>query len=104
MNFVNRWTYNSSTGWLGQVAIKYLDDTKQGRPGGIQSERDKFTTNKYGFEINTKRTELVGNWDINLLVSLTRVLAFNSMPCSMTATAILDLPRMVPGNSRCMRT
>jgi hypothetical protein len=30
VNFVNRWTYNSGTGWLGQVAIKYLDDTKQG--------------------------------------------------------------------------
>ncbi|HQQ98464.1 MAG TPA: TonB-dependent receptor [Cyclobacteriaceae bacterium] len=60
VNFVNRWTYNSGTGWLGQVAIKYLDDTKQGGQVGFNPERDKFTTNKYGFEINTKRTELVG--------------------------------------------
>jgi len=46
---------------LGQLAVKYLDDNKQGGQVGFTPERDKFTTNKYGFEINTKRTELVGD-------------------------------------------
>jgi outer membrane receptor for ferrienterochelin and colicin len=60
VNLVNRWTYNSGTGWLGQLAVKYLDDTKQGGQVGFSPERDKFTNNKYGFEINTRRTEFVG--------------------------------------------
>lgn len=60
INFINRWVYNSGTGWLGQVGVKVLSDTKQGGQLDFDPEEDKFTTNRYGFEINTKRYELWG--------------------------------------------
>ncbi|HWA32797.1 MAG TPA: TonB-dependent receptor, partial [Cyclobacteriaceae bacterium] len=59
INFVNRWVYNSGNGWLGQLSVKYLKDEKQGGQTGFTSE-DKFTTNRYGLEINTERSEFVG--------------------------------------------
>jgi outer membrane receptor for ferrienterochelin and colicins len=60
VNLVNRWVYNSGTGWLGQFSLKYLNDQKQGGQTGFNPETDKFTTNRYGLEINTERAELVG--------------------------------------------
>jgi outer membrane receptor for ferrienterochelin and colicin len=59
-NFVNRWVYHSGNGWLGQVSLKYLNDKKQGGQTGYKAERDKFTTQRYGLEINTERYEVVG--------------------------------------------
>jgi outer membrane receptor for ferrienterochelin and colicins len=59
INAINRWVFNSGTGWLGQVGIKVLRDDKLG--GQVDFEpMDKFTMMKYGLEINTKRTELWG--------------------------------------------
>lgn len=58
-NFVNRWVYNSGT-WLGQFSFKYLNDKKQGGQTGFNPDTDKFTTNRYGLEINTDRAEFVG--------------------------------------------
>lgn len=60
INFINRWVYNSGTGWLGQIGIKALRDTKQGGQMDYNPEEDKFTTNRYGFEINTERYEVWG--------------------------------------------
>jgi len=59
VNFINRWTYNSGNGWLGQISLKYLTDEKTGGQMGFTSQ-DKFTTNRYGFAINTNRYELTG--------------------------------------------
>jgi outer membrane receptor for ferrienterochelin and colicins len=59
INAINRWVYNSGTGWLGQVGIKILRDDKLGGQVGFEP-MDKFTMMKYGLEINTKRTELWG--------------------------------------------
>jgi outer membrane receptor for ferrienterochelin and colicin len=58
LNFVNRWVYNNGTGWLGQAGIKVLTDRKQGGQTDFDAEEDQFTTNRYGFEINTERYEL----------------------------------------------
>lgn len=60
VNLINRWVYNSGTGWLAQFAIKYLTDTKQGGQTGFNPERDMFTTNRYGLAINTVRSEFTG--------------------------------------------
>jgi outer membrane receptor for ferrienterochelin and colicins len=60
VNFINRWVYNSGTGWLGQLSFKYLNDEKQGGQTGYEPEKDKFTTNRYGLEINTNRFEFTG--------------------------------------------
>lgn len=59
LNAINRWVYNSGTGWLGQFGIKILKDNKLGGQKGFE-EMDKFTTNRYGFEIKTNRLELWG--------------------------------------------
>ena len=60
LNFINRWVYNNDKGLLGQVGIKILTDGKQGGQTDFDPEQDKFTTNRYGFEINTKRYEAWG--------------------------------------------
>ena len=60
VNLVNRWVYNSGKGWLGQFSFKYLNDQKLGGQTGFDAETDKFTTSRYGFEIDTRRLELVG--------------------------------------------
>jgi outer membrane receptor for ferrienterochelin and colicins len=60
VNLVNRWVYNSGNGWLGQLSFKYLKDDKQGGQVGYNPDADKFTTNRYGLEINTDRVEFVG--------------------------------------------
>ncbi len=60
LNFINRWVYNNNKGLLGQVGVKILTDGKQGGQTGFHAEHDKFTTNRYGFEINTKRYEAWG--------------------------------------------
>lgn len=60
INFINRWVYNSGTGWLGQIGAKILNDTKQGGQTDFDADEDKFTTNRYGFELNTKRYEVWG--------------------------------------------
>lgn len=60
LNFINRWVYNNNRGLLGQVGVKILTDDKQGGQTDFDPEEDKFTTNRYGFEINTKRYEAWG--------------------------------------------
>lgn len=60
LNFINRWVYNNNKGLLGQIGVKALNDEKIGGQTGYHAEQDKFTTNRYGFEINTKRYELWG--------------------------------------------
>jgi outer membrane receptor for ferrienterochelin and colicin len=60
LNFINRWVYNNNKGLLGQVGVKILTDGKQGGQTDFDPEQDKFTTNRYGFEINTKRYEAWG--------------------------------------------
>ena len=58
-NFINRWVYNSGSGWLFQVSLKYLNDKKEGGQMGYNPQEDKFSTNRYGLEITTDRKEVV---------------------------------------------
>lgn len=59
INAINRWVFNSGTGWLGQFGIKVLRDDKLGGQIGFMP-MDKFMMTRYGLEINTQRTELWG--------------------------------------------
>ena len=59
-NAVNRWVFNSGTGWLGQFGIKALRDTKLGGQSGFRGGAEKFSTDRYGLEINTTRLEAWG--------------------------------------------
>jgi outer membrane receptor for ferrienterochelin and colicins len=60
LNMINRWVFNSNTGWLGQFGVKILKDDKQGGQKDFDPEMDKFSTNRYGFELNTDRFEVWG--------------------------------------------
>jgi hypothetical protein len=60
VNFINRWVYNSGKGLLGQFSVRYLQDRKEGGQSGFDRERDRFTRNRFGLEIHTRRTELAG--------------------------------------------
>src|SRR5205809_1381845 len=45
---------------MSQFGIKLLDDNKTGGQVNYDASKDKFTTNNYGLEINTKRIEGFG--------------------------------------------
>jgi outer membrane receptor for ferrienterochelin and colicins len=60
LNAINRWVFNSGTGWLGQFGVKVLKDDKTGGQTDFEPEMDKFSTHRYGFEINTDRVEIWG--------------------------------------------
>lgn len=57
---VNRWSYDNSKGLMSQFGIKFLDDKKTGGQLDYDASKDKFTTNHYGLEINTRRIEGFG--------------------------------------------
>jgi len=57
---VNRWSYDNSKGLMSQFGIKFLDDKKTGGQVDFDATRDKFTTNSYGLEMNTRRVEGFG--------------------------------------------
>lgn len=57
---VNRWSYNDNKGLMSQFGIKILNDEKTGGQVAYNPGKDKFTTNNYGLEINTKRVEGFG--------------------------------------------
>lgn len=59
-NFMNRWVFNSGTGWLAQFGVKWLRDGKLGGQMGFDPDFDKFNTRRYGFEMNTDRMEAFG--------------------------------------------
>jgi outer membrane receptor for ferrienterochelin and colicin/copper chaperone CopZ len=54
---VNRWSYDNGKGLMSQFGIKYLNDNKTGGQVNYDASKDKFTTNNYGVEINTRRIE-----------------------------------------------
>ncbi|MBX7127438.1 MAG: TonB-dependent receptor, partial [Cyclobacteriaceae bacterium] len=60
VNLINRWVYNSGTGWLGQLSFKYLKDEKIGGQKGYPANKNSTTLPLYGLEINTERREVTG--------------------------------------------
>jgi len=59
LNVMNRWQYtNAGKGWVGFVNLRFMNDEKQTGEVNYNPESDKFTTNNWGSEINTKRYDL----------------------------------------------
>lgn len=54
---INRWNFDNGKGLMAQFGIKFLDDAKTGGQTSYNADEDKFTTNSYGLEINTRRAE-----------------------------------------------
>jgi outer membrane receptor for ferrienterochelin and colicin len=56
INVMNRWQYqNPSTGWVSFINLRFLNDEKQVGQTNFVPGTDKFTTNSWGGEINTRR-------------------------------------------------
>ncbi len=56
INMVNRWQYsNPETGWVSFINFKFMKDEKQTGQLEFDKNRDKFTTNYWGSEINSNR-------------------------------------------------
>ncbi len=56
INVMNRWQYqNPETGWVSFVNFRFLNDEKQVGQIDFNPDADKFTTNAWGSEINTRR-------------------------------------------------
>jgi outer membrane receptor for ferrienterochelin and colicins len=59
INILNRWQYtNAQKGWVGFVNFRYMDDKKQTGQLEFAPNRDRFTTNYWGSEINTERIDV----------------------------------------------
>ncbi|WP_282041040.1 TonB-dependent receptor [Winogradskyella flava] len=59
INVMNRWQYtNPEKGIVSFINLRYLSDEKQAGQVDFDPDRDKFTTNSWGSEINTERFEV----------------------------------------------
>ncbi len=56
INIMNRWQYqNPETGWVSFLNFRYLNDEKQVGEVAFDPDTDRFTTNAWGSEIDTRR-------------------------------------------------
>ena len=56
INVLNRWQYqNPETGWVSFINVRFLNDDKQVGQLDFDPITDKFTTNAWGSEIDTRR-------------------------------------------------
>ena len=56
INVMNRWQYqDAEKGWVSFLNVRFLNDEKQVGQVDFNPETDKFTTNAWGSEINTRR-------------------------------------------------
>ncbi len=59
INILNRWQYtNAEKGWVSFVNFRYMNDKKQTGQLEFVPNRDRFTTNFWGSEINTERIDV----------------------------------------------
>lgn len=59
-NIINRWKYMTQDGWIGQFAIKYLNDSRTGGQMNFDKKTDKLTTNHYGIGLNAEQYSFTG--------------------------------------------
>ena len=56
INIMNRWQYqNLEKGWVSFINVRFLNDEKQVGQTNFKPAADKFTTNAWGGEIDTRR-------------------------------------------------
>lgn len=59
INILNRWQYtNAEKGWVSFLNVRYMRDEKQAGQVDFDPEKDKFTTNAWGSEVNTEKIEI----------------------------------------------
>lgn len=59
INIMNRWQYsNAEKGWVSFINFRFMNDEKQTGQVDFNPDLDKFTTNHWGSEINTRRYDV----------------------------------------------
>ncbi|MFP9098247.1 TonB-dependent receptor domain-containing protein [Flavobacterium sp. RHBU_24] len=59
INVMNRWQYiDAEKGWVSFINLRYMKDEKQAGQVDFDPDRDKFTTNHWGSEINTDKVDV----------------------------------------------
>ena len=59
INITNRWQYsNPESGWVSFLNFRFMNDEKQTGQIDFNPDRDRFTTNFWGSEINTQRFDI----------------------------------------------
>jgi len=59
INVMNRWQYtDTDKGWVSFINFRYLVDEKQAGQESFDPDRDQFTTNFWGSEIDTERIDI----------------------------------------------
>lgn len=61
VNILNRWQYtDAEKGWVSFINVRFMRDEKQGGQVDFDPDRDKFTLNNWGSEINTTKVDVSG--------------------------------------------
>jgi len=59
INVMNRWQYtDAEKGWVSFINLRYMRDEKQTGELDFDPDKDKFTTNHWGSEINTDKLDV----------------------------------------------
>lgn len=59
INVMNRWQYtDAEKGWVSFINLRYMRDEKQSGEVDFDPDKDKFTTNHWGSEINTDKADV----------------------------------------------
>jgi outer membrane receptor for ferrienterochelin and colicins len=59
INVMNRWQYtDTEKGWVGFANLRYMRDERQAGEVDFDPDRDKFTVNHWGSEINTDKADV----------------------------------------------
>lgn len=61
INIMNRWQYtDAEKGWVSFINVRFMRDEKQGGQVDFDPDKDKFTLNNWGSEINTTKVDVSG--------------------------------------------
>lgn len=61
INILNRWQYtDAEKGWVSFINVRFMRDEKQGGQVDFDPDKDKFTLNNWGSEINTTKVDVSG--------------------------------------------
>ncbi len=61
VNIMNRWQYtDAEKGWVSFINVRFMRDEKQGGQVDFDPDKDKFTLNNWGSEINTTKVDVSG--------------------------------------------
>ncbi|MBX3242606.1 MAG: TonB-dependent receptor [Chitinophagaceae bacterium] len=59
-NLINRWKYANHNGWVGQFAIKYLNDDRTGGQLDYDKKIDRLSTHRYGLGLRAEQYTVSG--------------------------------------------